>query len=88
MKREFHQLDLAENENLETPHILTANFVYLRLRKPDYTESELDNIAYRVDQYQANRYPVYAIFKHEDTPAGALNAEKLLQRQSSAVTSS
>jgi uncharacterized protein YecE (DUF72 family) len=71
-------LCLAENENLETPFVLTADFVYMRLRKPDYTESELGSIAYRVDQYLANAYPVFAIFKHEDTPAGALNAERLL----------
>ncbi len=69
---------LAENENLETPHVLTADFVYLRLRKPDYSESELTSIAYRVEQYRANEYPTYAIFKHEETPAGALNAESLL----------
>src|SRR5581483_768762 len=37
--REFNiGLCLAENENLETPHVLTADFVYLRLRKPDYLE--------------------------------------------------
>ena len=71
-------LCLAENESLETPHVLTADFVYMRLRKPDYTESELGSIAYRVEQYRANAYPTYAIFKHEETPAGALNAEKLL----------
>ncbi len=74
-------LCLAENENLETPHVITADFVYLRLRKPDYSQSELSSIAYRVDQYRANAYPTYAIFKHEDTPAGALNAEKLLIAQ-------
>jgi len=74
-------LCLAENEALETPHVITADFVYLRLRKPEYTESELGSIAYRVDQYRANGYPSYAIFKHEDTPAGALNAEKLLVAQ-------
>jgi len=80
-------LCLAENENLETPHVITANFVYLRLRKPDYTESELGSIAYRVDQYLSNAYPTFAIFKHEDTPAGALNAEKLLiaQKQKESV---
>lgn len=71
-------LCLAENENLETPHVLTADFVYLRLRKPDYLESELESITYRVEQYLGNGYPTYAIFKHEETPAGALNAEKLL----------
>ena len=74
-------LCIAENENLETPHVITADFVYLRLRKPDYAESELGSIAYRVDQYRSNAYPVYAIFKHEETPAGALNAEKLLVAQ-------
>ena len=71
-------LCLAENENLETPFVLTSDFVYLRLRKPEYTESELMSIAYRVEQYRANQYLTFAIFKHEETPAGALNAEKLL----------
>lgn len=71
-------LCMAENENLETPPVVTADFVYLRLRKPDYDESELLSIDRRVEQYLANGYPTFAIFKHEDTPAGALNAEKLL----------
>lgn len=71
-------LCLAENETLETPHVLTADFVYLRLRKPEYTESELGSLSYRVQQYQGNGYPTFAIFKHEETPAGALNAEQLL----------
>jgi uncharacterized protein YecE (DUF72 family) len=74
-------LCLAENETLETPHVLTANFVYLRLRKPEYSESEMAEIAHRVEQYRDNGYRTYAIFKHEDTPAGALNAENLLKGQ-------
>jgi uncharacterized protein YecE (DUF72 family) len=76
-------LCLAENETLETPFVLTADFVYLRLRKPDYTESEMISIAYRVDQYLSNAYPTFAIFKHEETPAGALNAETLLTTERS-----
>lgn len=72
-------LCLAENESLETPHVLTADFVYLRLRKPDYTESEVDVIERRIQQYLNNGYPTFAIFKHEETPVGALNAERLLK---------
>ncbi len=68
----------AENENMETPHVLTADFVYLRLRKPDYTESELTEIQRRTQQYLRNGYLTFAIFKHEDTPAGAMYAERLL----------
>ena len=74
-------LCLAENENLESPFVITADFVYLRLRKPDYSESELQSIAYRVEQYRTNAYPTFAIFKHEETPGGALNAENLLAGQ-------
>ena len=72
-------LCLAENENLETPHVLTADFVYMRLRKPEYTESEVGMIERRIQQYLTNGYPTFAIFKHEETPAGALNAERLLK---------
>ena len=68
----------AENESMETPHVLTADFVYLRLRKPDYSESELAEIQRRVQQYLRNGYTTYAIFKHEETPAGAVYAERLL----------
>jgi uncharacterized protein YecE (DUF72 family) len=85
--REYNAaLCLAENENLDTPFVLTADFVYLRLRKPDYGESELASIAYRVDQYLHNAYPTFAIFKHEETPAGALNAESLLATERSKGT--
>jgi uncharacterized protein YecE (DUF72 family) len=76
-------LCLAENESLDTPFVLTSDFVYLRLRKPDYGESELSSIAYRVEQYLHNAYPTFAIFKHEETPAGALNAEGLLATERS-----
>jgi uncharacterized protein YecE (DUF72 family) len=61
--------------------VVTADFVYLRLRKPDYTESELESIGFRVSQYLKNAYPTFAIFKHEETPAGALNAERVLVTQ-------
>jgi uncharacterized protein YecE (DUF72 family) len=74
-------LCLAENDTLETPLVITANFVYLRLRKPDYSESELESIHWRIRQYRSNGYPVFAIFKHEESPAGALHAETLLQKQ-------
>jgi uncharacterized protein YecE (DUF72 family) len=74
-------LCLAENDNMETPLVITADFVYLRLRKPDYSQSELEAIDWRIRQYRSNGYPVFAIFKHEESPAGALHAETLLQKQ-------
>lgn len=75
-------LCLAENENLETPFVITADFVYLRLRKPEYSSSELESIAWRTRQYLTNGYTTYAIFKHEESPSGALNAVNLLRANS------
>lgn len=72
-------LCLAENERLETPFVITADFVYLRLRKPEYTESELESIRWRIRQYLTNGYTTFAIFKHEESPAGAVNAVNLLR---------
>jgi uncharacterized protein YecE (DUF72 family) len=74
-------LCLAEGEDLETPWVLTSDFVYLRLRKPEYLESKLISVQYRAEQYLANAYPTFAIFKGGKSAAGALNAEKLLVSQ-------
>jgi uncharacterized protein YecE (DUF72 family) len=71
-------LCLAESEERETPEVITADFVYFRLRKPEYSGSELDAIAAKAARYREQGLNVYVLFKHEDTPAGALCAERLL----------
>ncbi len=73
-------LCLAESEKLVIPEVLTANFVYARLRKDDYSVEERQEIAIRVDQMLAGGRDVYVFFKHEETPAGALYAEELARR--------
>ena len=73
-------LCVAESERLEVPEVITADFVYYRLRKPEYTEEDVDAIAVRSRELLATGRDLYLMFKHEETPAGALNAEMLLQR--------
>jgi uncharacterized protein YecE (DUF72 family) len=73
-------LCVAESEKFEVPEVITADFVYYRLRKPDYTGEDLQSIEARVRPLLAEGRDLYLMFKHEDTPDGALNAEKLLQR--------
>jgi uncharacterized protein YecE (DUF72 family) len=72
-------LCVAESEKLEVPEIITADFVYYRLRKPDYTDADIDAFAARGRELLAAGRDLYLFFKHEDTPEGALNAEKLLK---------
>jgi uncharacterized protein YecE (DUF72 family) len=71
-------LCLAESEKLEVPKVITAGFVYTRLRKDDYSPEERANIAAEAKTLLTAGRDVYVFFKHEDTPAGALYAEELL----------
>jgi uncharacterized protein YecE (DUF72 family) len=71
-------LCVAESERLEVPEVITADFVYYRLRKPDYTAADVDAIAARAKELVATGRDLYLMFKHEETPEGALNAERVL----------
>ena len=73
-------LCVAESERLEVPEVVTADFVYFRLRKPDYTEADVDAFAARARELLAARRDLYLMFKHEEAPDGAINAELLLRK--------
>jgi len=72
-------LCLAESDKFEVPEVITAGFVYVRLRKEDYSPEERAAITERVQGMLAAGRDVYVFFKHEDTPAGAVYAEELLK---------
>ena len=60
--------------------VVTADFVYYRLRKPDYTAQDVEAFAARSKELLATGRDLYLMFKHEETPEGALNAELLLKK--------
>jgi len=72
-------LCLAESDKFEVPEVVTAGFVYVRLRKEDYSVEERAEVAERVRGMLGGGRDVYVFFKHEDTPAGAAYAEELLK---------
>ena len=59
--------------------MITAPFVYARLRKPEYTPEDRADIAERARRFLAGGRDLFVFFKHEDDPAGALYAEELLK---------
>src|SRR3954451_23167402 len=75
-------LCVAESEKLEVPEVITADFVYYRLRKPEYTVEDVEGIALRSRELLAAGRDLYLMFKHEESPEGALNAEMVLQQAS------
>ena len=72
-------LCVAETEIMTTPDVATAPFVYYRFRKPNYTGQERSSMIERIAGHMAAERNVFAYFKHEETPEGALYAVELLR---------
>jgi uncharacterized protein YecE (DUF72 family) len=70
---------VAETETITTPDVATGEFSYYRFRKPNYTGEERRQMLDRIEQHVAAGRNVYAYFKHEETPEGALYAAELLR---------
>jgi len=67
-------LCVAETEERTTPDVVTADFCYYRFRKPTYTPEERIAMVTRIREHLAQNRDVFAYFKHEETPEGALYA--------------
>ena len=72
-------LCVAETEERTTPDIATGAFVYYRFRKPSYTHEERRSMIMRIGEHMSAGRDVFAYFKHEETPAGAISAVELLR---------
>src|SRR5215467_14342651 len=75
-------LCVAETETRTTPDVVTGPFAYYRFRKPTYTGEERREMVDRIGQHIAEGRNVFAYFKHEETPEGALYPVELLQEVS------
>src|ERR1700751_3932623 len=79
-------LCVAETETRTTPDVVTGSFAYYRFRKPTYTGEERRAMVDRIQQHIAEERNVFAYFKHEETPEGALYAVELLRDVSGAAS--
>ena len=79
MLREYNiALCVAETEERTTPDVVTADFCYYRFRKPTYTPDERRDMVDRIQEHLGQNRDVFAYFKHEETPEGALSAVEVL----------
>lgn len=72
-------LCVAETEERNTPDVITADYAYYRYRKPSYTPEERQAMVSRIREHIAAGRDVFAYFKHEETPEGALYAVDVLE---------
>jgi uncharacterized protein YecE (DUF72 family) len=71
-------LCIAEAEtDLEVPFVATADWGYLRLRRPDYGDAELKAWARRVQKQHWQ--DAFVFFKHEDDGKGPQMAKRFLE---------
>lgn len=70
-------LCVAETEERNTPDVVTADYAYYRYRKPTYSGDERKAMIARLDEHRTAGRDVYAYFKHEETPEGALYAVEI-----------
>jgi uncharacterized protein YecE (DUF72 family) len=72
-------LCVADGEDMTTPPVATAPFGYLRLRRADYGDADLDAWAGRIHE-TARWKRVYVYFKHEESGRGPALARALIAR--------
>jgi uncharacterized protein YecE (DUF72 family) len=72
-------LCVAETEDRTTPDVVTGPFAYYRFRKPTYTDDERRAMVANIERHIAEGRDVFAYFKHEETPEGALYAVDVLR---------
>jgi uncharacterized protein YecE (DUF72 family) len=79
LKKNNRALCVAETEERVTPDVLTADFAYYRYRKPSYTTDERKQMVGRLREHLHEGRNVFAYFKHEETPQGAIYAVEVLK---------
>jgi uncharacterized protein YecE (DUF72 family) len=72
-------LCVAESDDLETPDVVTAPFACYRFRKSEYSAAPLSAMEKTLRRW-SREGEVFAYFKHEEQPTGALCAVEMLRR--------
>ncbi len=76
-------LCIADSDKLTTPIVSTANFGYLRLRREDYTSSDVSHWAETVKVKGGEWLDSFIYFKHEESGIGPKLAQEMLELTSS-----
>ena len=72
-------LCIADADALATPNKITAAYGYLRLRREDYTETDVKRWSDFVRQQKANWTDAFVYFKHEESGIGPKLARQMIE---------
>jgi uncharacterized protein YecE (DUF72 family) len=72
-------LCIAENEEFATPKIATADYGYLRLRREDYSENDVERWSAFVCEQSERWTDTFVYFKHEEAGIGPKLASQMMK---------
>jgi len=72
-------LCIADTDAIATPKKTTADYGYLRLRREDYHESDIERWAKFVREQESNWNDAFVYFKHEESGMGPKLATQMLE---------
>ena len=72
-------LCIADTDALNTPKKITADYGYLRLRREDYTNSDIDHWTDFVREQEAVWKDAFVYFKHEESGIGPKLARQMTE---------
>ena len=81
-------LCIAETEEFATPRVATADFGYLRLRREDYTTSDITRWCDFVSQQREQWRDIFIYFKHEEAGIGPKLAAEMIEMLSGQTAAS
>jgi uncharacterized protein YecE (DUF72 family) len=82
LRRHRAALCIVESDKLSTPEVITAEFVYFRYRKAEYTAGERAAITSDLARISGRAAEIYGFFKHLESPESALHAVDVLSKLS------
>jgi uncharacterized protein YecE (DUF72 family) len=71
-------LCIADTEKLETPRVVTTDYGYLRLRREDYVQIDVERWAEFVRGQTGDWTDVFIYFKHEEAGIGPKLAKQMM----------
>ena len=72
-------LCIADTDTIATPKKITADYGYLRLRREDYTKSDVERWANFVREQKLNWKDAFVYFKHEESGIGPKLAKQMME---------
>jgi len=72
-------LCVADTEDLATPKVITADYGYLRLRREDYSSSDVERWTEYVRENREKWTDVFVYFKHEEAGIGPRLAKEMME---------